>query len=158
MRDYWQNLQPREQLILLIGAVLLTLTLLYLLLEPFWQKTQLLQQQVGNQQIDLRWMEQAAVVLKGLRSAGQPQTTQSEPLLTVVDRTAKQQGLAEAIERIQPEGKRVQIRLKAAEFDAILRWIDLLNQQYGLLVDSLVLERQELVVGRVDARLVVGAE
>ena len=76
-------------------------------------------------------------------------------LMGLVDGSARRQGLTDAIKRIEPQGKAVQVRLEQVEFDKMLAWLDQLIEREGVEVSGMVVERQE-VVGRVNCRLVIG--
>ncbi|QEP44822.1 type II secretion system protein M [Ectothiorhodospiraceae bacterium BW-2] len=159
MRDYWNSLQSREQWLIMLGGGVLLMLLLYLVLwEPVVKESQQLEQSVINLERDLAWMAQAAEVVQQLQQRATEQGgAGSQPLLTIVDRTLKQFQLGDNIERVQPEGSRVQIRLKEAAFDQVLSWIDQLDKRHNLTIDSLVVERSD-ALGRVNTRLVVGRE
>ncbi len=157
MRQYWDNLQPRERRILAVGAVALLLLLLYALVwDPYRSAVARLEQSVAEQRELVIWMQGAAAEVNRLqKSSGRKQLPPGQSLLTVVDSMAKAQGLGQAIKRVQPDGARaVRVWMEQASFDSVLKWIDTLNARYGIVVTGLVVDRQE-TPGLVNARVVV---
>jgi general secretion pathway protein M len=74
-------------------------------------------------------------------------------LLTLVDRTAKQNELSKYIQRLKPQDNdSVQLWLEKAPFDGLVLWLALLVRQYGIGLDSISIDRDE-ASGLVDARL-----
>jgi general secretion pathway protein M len=78
---------------------------------------------------------------------------QGRSLLAIVDQTGKENGLGGAITRMQPEGDNtVRIWLEQADFVAVLRWLALLENSYGVAVVEAAIDR-EAQPGLVRARL-----
>ena len=158
MKAWWMSKTPREQLALVLGAAALLLLMVYLLAwQPFRESLELKRLQVKSQQATLEWMQQNLGEIQRLRSqrraAGTAQT--NEALLTLVDRTAKQSQLRQQIERLKPQSDdAVQLWVKQAAFDSLMQWVGSLNQLYGIQIESLSIDRQELP-GIVNARLVL---
>ncbi len=158
-KQYWAGLQPRERLVLLGGGVLLVLILFYVLLvDPLQRELERLEQSVEAQRQSLKWMQQASLEVKQLRttpSGAKPVSGQS--LMSVIDASARSVGLAGAIKQLRPEGQGVKVRLEGAAFDDMLRWLGQLNNRQGIPVSGLVMERLP-EVGRVNASVVLGGE
>ena len=158
MKTWWLSKTPREQLALVLGAAALLLFMIYLLAwQPFMESVELKRLQVKSQQATLEWMQQNLGEIQRLRNqrrtAGTSQS--NEALLTLVDRTAKQGQLRQQIERLKPQGDdAVQLWVKQAAFDSLMQWVGSLNQLYGIQIESLSIDRQELP-GIVNARLVL---
>lgn len=158
MNAWWLSKTPREQLALVLAAAALLLFLLYLLAwQPFMEAVEQRRLQVRSQEATLDWMQQNLAEVQRLkslhRSAGGNST--NEALLTLVDRTAKERRLRQQIQRIKPQGEdSVQLWVEQASFDILMQWLGGLNQQHGIEIESLNLERQELS-GIVNARLVL---
>lgn len=153
----WQRLAPREQWLIGGAAVMVLLAMLYVsLLEPLWQRDQMLRQRLDTQRQELAWMEWAASEVVRLQQQGRVVAKPgNRSLMGLVDGSARRQGLTDAIKRIEPQGKAVQVRLEQVEFDKMLAWLDQLIEREGVEVSGMVVERQE-VVGRVNCRLVIG--
>lgn len=156
MKNWWNNLQPREQRVLGIGGIALVLLLGWgVVWEPWQREMARLEHSVAEQEALLAWMRQAASEVKQLRGSGGAATrTNGQSLLALADSTARAAGLAERVNRIQPDGQgTVRVWLDGVAFDAMLLWLDDLRQ-YGVSVDGLAVDR-ESAAGRVNARLVL---
>jgi general secretion pathway protein M len=125
----WDGLQPREQHILRLGAVLLGLLLIYLLvIDPVYSGRDEAEQGLRSAQEAYSVVQRQALDLKAASSnAG---ATASGSLLTRVERSAEQQGLRDALERLQPSGEdQIQVSLEGASYDQLIKWLGDLNQQ-----------------------------
>lgn len=157
MKQFWMNLQSRERLTLIVGGAMAIVLLIYLLVvEPYQAGLKRLESSVDEQRQVLAWMKQASAQVKqaqgdakaGIRPQGQS-------LLSVVDGSARRHGLAKAIKRVQPDGvKAVRVWLEQAVFDDFLKWVVQLEQDYGLSMDEVMVEREE-APGLVRVRLLV---
>jgi len=159
MKAWLAGLEQRERHLVISGAVLLGLMLLYVAVwEPLTGKVDALRVSTSEQASTLRWMRQTAQEVKKLRgSGGRAKSTGGQSLLSVVDRTAKSGRLGTALKRVQPDGeKRVRVWMEAASFDDVMRWLVLLDTRYGVTVENSVFEMKQ-ESGRVDARLVFEA-
>lgn len=154
MMQYWHNLQGREQRTLLIGGVALLLLLLYSTVLDFSRELQRMEQGVVADRELLVWMEQSAAQVKQLRGNGGGQRGSGQSLLSLVDASAKQNGLGEALKQVKPEGSGVSLRFEEASFDDMVRWLGRLGTEQGVGVTTLTLERLPLS-GRVNATVVL---
>ena len=160
MKEWFASLEQRERHLVIGGAVLLGLMLMYVVVwEPLTNNVNNLRVSTTEQASTLRWMRQAAQEVKKLRGSGgnRAKSTSGQSLLSMVDSTAKSGRLGAALKRVQPDGeKRVRVWMEAASFDDVMRWLVLLDTRYGVSVENSVFEmKQEF--GRVDARLVFEA-
>lgn len=158
LRQHWEQLQVRERRVLLFGAVAVILMGLYVLVwEPVVVGRAKLEQEVAEQQELLAWMEQSAREVQALRGSNRNTgRTGGQSIMSVVDSTARTQGLSNVLE-VQPEGDNtVRIRLSQASFDQTLRWLDKLVNEKNLRITGLVVERRP-EPGKVDARITLEA-
>jgi general secretion pathway protein M len=147
------GLAPREQRLVLIGALALLLTLLFLTVwEPLVQHHQrqtlaLDDARALASRLELIGAEVAA------RRGNRPSIDRSASLLATVDRAARSGTLGVAPSRLQPEGEReVRVWLDNLVFENLLQWIDELSSRHGVAVLTLDVERTGSP-GRVNARL-----
>jgi type II secretory pathway component PulM len=57
--------------------------------------------------------------------------------VVIIDRTARQVGLASALVSQIPNGENsIRVRLDNAQFDIVVSWLGQLHQQYGLDIES----------------------
>ena len=76
-----------------------------------------------------------------IEQAPQPPTTGGESLLVIVDRSARESGLAGALAGSEPGAPgTLSIRLSKAPFDTVVAWLARLAQQNGIRVDSATID------------------
>jgi len=160
MMDYWNQLKPSERTIISVGGIILAVLILYLaVLEPFMLKSDEFTTKVAQQKTQIEWLKKKSLEVKQLQassSGGKRSARKSgESLLVVVDRTAKQNRLADSLKRVEPDGsERVRVWLDNASFDEVAKWLSLLQSNYQLDIESAVFDKVE-AAGRVNVRLVI---
>ena len=96
-------------------------------------------------------LAQAEVISRGARGGGVIGSGVS--LLSAVDQASKSGTLSKAPSRLQPDGEnQVRVWLEDTQFDALLRWMLELQDNYGLKIEVVDIERQP-TPGLVNARL-----
>jgi general secretion pathway protein M len=155
MKDWFFGLEPRERVLVVAGAVVLGLLLLYLLiLEPVSSRYSALREGVVQQKKTLVWMQQAAQQVQALkRSApGAARGLGGRSLLAVVDQSARSANLGDSLKRIEPDGaKGVKVWLEGVAFDPMILWLGNLTRTYQIEASLITIEPQGS--GRVHARL-----
>jgi general secretion pathway protein M len=128
---YWQSLSSREQIFLGVGGLLTAAILVYVLAwEPWHRELLQLRDQVPVQRAAAAWMTQEAARLRPLLQQQRSKSGTDVPLLTVVEQTARQAGLRDAIRQMQPgEGEEVKVWLQDIYFDPWITWIDMLARE-----------------------------
>lgn len=157
MNQWFENLSPRERLMVGLATAALLAALFYLLAwEPVHRDLSQLRQQVASHQQDLLWMRGAAGQVATLKSRQDSRPAASGgSLLTLVEKTANDAGLKRHVARVEPQGRDgVRIWLEDAPFDELVRWLGRLRSENGLLVENLSADRPE-APGRVNARLLL---
>ena len=128
LRQYWQNLSPREQRVLAVGGLAALAILFYALFwTPLQDRLQQLRPQVASQSADLAWMQQQADLVRKLKQTSPVQRSDNAlPLLTVVDQTARALKIREFIKQIQPgrESGTAKVWFDKVVFEDWLRWLD----------------------------------
>jgi len=157
MKAWFMQLAAREQRMVIAGAVLLTIFLLYLLAwEPLIQHRQELRKTVKEQQALVEWMQQAsreAEQLRAVNSGAASKLPAGQSLLAVVDQSAKSSGLGAAMKRVEPEGQDIaRVWFEQAKFDELMQWLEGMQLNFGIGVVSIVLERQDQP-GLINARV-----
>ncbi|MDH3325463.1 MAG: type II secretion system protein M [Gammaproteobacteria bacterium] len=158
MMSYWQQLKPRERMLLMIGGVVFSILMLYLLmLEPLTNKVDKLSVKIEKQKTQVQYLKTMAKEVAALQKSGGGSSSskrQGQSLLVLVDRTSKQGKLGKNVTRVEPDGSaRVRVWLEGAAFDDVTKWLAGLETQYNILVESAVIDKTELV-GRVNVRMV----
>lgn len=155
MKEWWHSLPQREQRILLGGAGVVTLLMLYALVwDPYQTEMSRLQEAVTAKRVDLQTMQQAAAEIEALRRAGAGgHLPAGQSVMGIVDSSAKQFNVGAGIKRIQPEGERaVKVWGEQLAFNDLIRWLDDLQKRYGIVIHTINIERQA-VDGMVNVRM-----
>jgi len=140
LRAWYEKLAPREQKVVLIGAVLSACLLLFGVLLPLERKVASARERVAAKQADLVWMRSVAPRLVSLRNVGAHGS--GESLVVLADRVARQTGIARALTGSQPGGDgSLSVRLEQVSFDALAAWMATLQQQHGAHVISSTIDR-----------------
>ena len=156
MKDWWLSRTPQDKTAILITTSVVGLLLIYLFAWlPFNKQINAKRALVESQLATLNWMKQSATEIQSLRGrqTGNHNRANNEALLTLVDRTAKQNHLRKYIQRLKPQDNdSVQLWLENAPFDSLIQWLAILNKQYEINLDTISIERQQSS-GLIDARL-----
>ncbi len=161
MKAWWLGLQVSERRTLSVGGAALLIILLYFGgWAPLQDDVAQMEKQVHELQAVKRWMEQAAQQASRLQARATTQNKRSgRSWLSVVDQAAKRGRLGANLKRLEPDGKSgVKVWLEQASFDDMINWLVGLEQQYGLSVATITIDRQA-DLGRVNVRMTLrGAE
>lgn len=148
----YAQLQPRERMIVLIGAAVLAALIAYLgvwepLVKAHHHNAEALE---ASRALAIR-IEAAASLAKGQSSGG---ADRSAALLSVVDQSSRNGTLGKAPTRLQPEGsgeREVKVWFEDVQFDNALRWLTELQTRYAIQVSSAEID-QGSAPGLVNAR------
>jgi len=145
VRTFWQGLGFRERVTLSGGTVIVVLILVFVFVwQPWQQHISQLRISVPDKQQTLTWMKrEAATVNPLLAKRRQATQTESIPVLTVIEETARAANLRNVIRRVQPApDNNVRVWLSGADFDTWLKWVELLRTR-GVEVSAAVINRSE---------------
>ncbi len=144
-------LSPRERRLLLIGAIAAVAILIFGILIPLDRSVAHAQERLAKKRADLSWMQSVAPQIAVLP----PPSASGESLLVVIDRSARESGLASALSGSEPgSGGNLSVRLEKAPFDVLIGWLARLAQQNGVTVDSAIIEKSG-TPGLVNANIVL---
>jgi type II secretory pathway component PulM len=133
---WFQALGSREQRTVQIGAAAAVLLVVFGALLPFERRVGVAQQRVAAKQVDLAWLQSLGPQLVQLRSAA-PVASSHESLVVLVDRLAREAGIARTLAGSQPSGDgSLSVRLDQVPFDALAVWAGALVQRYGVHIAS----------------------
>lgn len=156
LRSRYDALQPREQKLVGIAAVLIVVALMHSAIwQPIVRRHQSLAEQLASAQALATTLAQAEIEV----GQASPQTASlvgsDVSLLTAVDQATKNGTLSKPPARLQPDGdNQARIWFEGVEFDVLLRWMNELQTRYGVRIDVADIERQPMP-GLVNARLAV---
>ncbi len=155
---WWNQTQPRERMILLIGAAVVVLLLGWALVwHPLARQRVDLRERIDSQRDDLAYVRAASATL--VNGKGGTKTDlkdrQGRSLLALADASARAAGLETALKRVEPVGTRsVRASFEYANFDDLMNWLEGLARDYGVEVSDLSVDRTN-GVGLVSARVTV---
>lgn len=140
----FQALNPRERAIVVGGGCIVLLAVIYfLLLAPFYSAIDARGRRVAAKQADLAWLQGSLAEVQSL-AATQPQAAgpTGESLVVLIDRTAREGGLGPSLTGQTPSGDAgIRVRLESAPFDSVVQWLGVLQQQYGVAIESATIDR-----------------
>lgn len=147
------RMAPREQRLVLVGALALLLTLLFLAVwEPLVQHHQRQTLALDDARALANRLERIGAEVAA-RRGNRPSIDRSASLLATVDRAARSGTLGVTPSRLQPEGEReVRVWLDNLVFENLVSWMDELSTRHGIAVLTMDVERTG-TPGRVNARL-----
>lgn len=155
MKDWFNALQPRERLTITACTIVTAIAFIYLLVwAPIADGRAQLEINVKAQRETLAWMRQAGQQVQEARRVV-PSAMVNDPrsLLSIVDSSAEQGGVRDAIERMEPEGDDgVKLSMEDAGFDATIQWLGALKRSHNVDVVSASITPSEKA-GQVDTRL-----
>ena len=140
LRHRFENLAPRERRMVYAAAALAGVALLYaavaLPLESLHARQSA---RVDRKTADLAWMRQAAPQVAAITARGG--AAGQESLVVLVDRTGRESGLGSTVRDQSPSGENgLRLRLEGASFDAMVAWLAVLQQQYGVSVSDATID------------------
>lgn len=148
------ELSPRERRLVTLGAAVGVLLLVFGILIPLDRSVSHAAQRLAKKHADLSWMQSVA---PELQSAAPPPAATGESLLVIIDRSARESGLAGSLSGSEPGGPgTLSVRLEKAPFDTLVTWLMRLAQQNGVTIESATIERAG-EPGTVNAALVLHA-
>ena len=141
MKDWFNGLEKREKLYLIIGSVVCVLTLYYLLvLEPLVKsKHQAISKHANTVEL-LQYMKSSEQEVKRLRQqlATQIPKVAKEKLLGVVDQGLRTAGIDKDLKSISPEpDEGVRLRFDEVDFNKLITWLGNASNQHGIQVDQI---------------------
>jgi len=144
-------LSPRERRLLLLGAAAAIAILIFGILVPLDRGVAHAQERLAKKRADLSWMQSVAPQVALLP----PPSSNGESLLVIIDRSARESGLASALSGSEPGSSgTLSVRLEKAPFDVLVGWLARLAQQNGVTVDSAIIEKSG-TPGLVNANIVL---
>ncbi len=159
MKEQWQQLSLREKRLVIITAIVVTVTLLYFMIwEPLQDGIQTSRVRVNAQANTLHQVrEQAAEAgqLRATKSRKDANARGGGSLLVIIERTAQQKNLKSSLQKVQPEGQDgVRVWVENAAFDQLIDWLALLENKNTIYVSEIIIERQK-EPGRINSRILL---
>lgn len=135
MKEWFLSREPRERLLLAVGAAAAAVIIGWGFV---W-----LPLSAGVEQLDSRVEARSRLLVEAQSAAAIIPDTASRPraqqsLLVLVDGTARNHGVAQALTRRQPNeaGNEIDVTVQAAPFDALVGWLATLESEHVVSVAS----------------------
>jgi general secretion pathway protein M len=143
LKHKFAALSARERSLVIGGGVLVLLVALHaLVLSPFYGAIDARQERLARKQADLSWMHTVAPELQAAAGTVPATVQNGESLVVLVDRTARESGLASALTGQTPTGTgAIRVRFQDATFDTLVLWMGNLVQRYGVTIDEATIDR-----------------
>ena len=155
MKVWFEGLAPREQRVVVGGAIAAAAVLLYLLVvEPVAQAFAAREQRIQSLESQVSWMRETAAEVARLQAdgGGEALGSSDQPPYLAVDNALRGAGLPQP-QRLEPDGEDgARLEFESVPFDPLVRIIGRLRSESGLRVTRARIERLE-EPGRVSARL-----
>lgn len=154
MQKWWQELDSRERmLIMVIGAVLVLALYFSAVWYPIHAARGRAEQRLTHSQSDLMWMRSASTELKRLSALSPKARTYDGTLLTLIGETAGKSNMGSAIKKLDPEGSLLaRVTVEKAIYTDFMRWLVLMHNDYGVRVVNAGLRKGGLA-GTVDGEI-----
>lgn len=139
MKDWFVNLETREQAFVAGGAIFVAVALVYVFLwAPFDKSHRELVASVDDWQRSLAELGPLTALASSGETARQqvPVGNQQAPII-IVDQTLRSRGLEQFRRRSQPTTSNgVRIEFESVAFDELVLWLGALSDQYGMQVQA----------------------
>ena len=141
MKAKWQQLNLREQrLVLAMSSVVLVFILYSLVWQPLNENILKTGAKLARQQSLLTWVSENTARYQQANKSGKSAKGNAS-LSSIVNRTAKRSNIG--ITRMQPQGDDIQVWIDEVSFTQLLQWLELLSNQEGLNVKAIDLNNVE---------------
>jgi general secretion pathway protein M len=138
LTTWFSGRSERERRMLLGLGLAFVATVVFGFILPLDRRVKEAHVRIDQKQADLLWMRQVAPEVAG--TTPPPQTSQ-ESLTVLVERSARESGLSQAISGSEPNGPgAINVRLEKAPFDTLILWLVRLSQQNGIRVDNATID------------------
>jgi len=153
MRDWFDSLQSRERLFVIMAAAFLAFAILYLgVWMPLDRGQKSLALSVNNWKTAL---SELRPLVGQLQVGGSGQTTDpNQSLVVIIDNTLRERGLYSALQRSQPTASNgIRVEFENVAFDDLVVWLGDLSSKYALQVQSGSFSNPRDSEGRVNSTL-----
>lgn len=131
MKEKWQALQQREQLLVIAMSVFIVVFIFYWAVwQPLNSNIASQQKKIEKQQEILAWVDKNIALYRSQRGA---KVTTNQSLTTLVNRAAQQLNIS--IARMQPQGEELQVTIDEVSFNQLLTLVETLALQSGVYVN-----------------------
>lgn len=140
MKTWWQQLNLREQRLVIVMSALISIFILYSVIwQPMSESIVKSKAKIDRQQALLTWVQESTQRYQQEKRNGGRNT--GESLSSIVNRTSRIDKIT--ITRMQPQGDDLQVWIDEISFNQLLSWLERLSVRDGLQVKSIDLSKAE---------------
>jgi general secretion pathway protein M len=140
VQNWYAAREPREQKILRWGAILALVLFVLAVVLPMQRKVHAAQARIETKQRDLAFLRQVGPTISAVGPIAPPPDSQ-QSLIVLIDSSARESGLAQAISGSQPNGDGgLRVQLEKADFNLLVAWLSRLSTQHGLRIESATID------------------
>jgi general secretion pathway protein M len=158
MKEWFEQLEPRERMLVMIAGGLAVFTLIVMLgVRPVLNQSKRSHELVADKRELLAELSDVAARLGPQRGNAQTSAvSSSQSLVLVIDQSTRSSSLAQHLKRNQPDGtSSIRLRFENAPFDTLVTWLQGLQNQHGISVTSANIDTVS-AAGRVNCDLTLG--
>lgn len=136
MRDWFDSIEPREQLAVLVAALFVTFAIIWFgMWRPLSSGHATLTESVDVWERALTELRPLKAAVQAGGNAVRVPSTGNQSLVVIVDTSLSQRNLSRALQRSQPTGTNaIRVEFQDASFDDLVRWLGDVSGSYGLQV------------------------
>jgi len=151
LRAWYERQSDRDRRVLGWGAIVVALIILLGVFLPLQRALTKARAHLADQRTDLAWMRSMAPTLAAA-GPGPAAAPTGESLVVLIDRTARESGLAQALTGSQPTGNgSMRVQLESADFNLLIGWLSRLGSQQDVRVESASITANGTAAGVVNA-------
>ena len=140
MKDWYDNLEAREQVFVLIGATFVLVALIYFMLwAPLDRNHRQIAASVSNWEqslAELRPLQALAMSGNSSQTTGAAQSGDQPPII-IISQTLQSRGLEQYRRRSQPTtGNGVRVEFENIAFDDLVLWLGDLSDNHAMIVQA----------------------
>ncbi len=140
MKTWWQQLNLREQRLVIVMSALISIFILYSVIwQPMSESIVKSKAKIDRQQALLTWVQESTQRYQQAKRSGGRNT--GESLSSIVNRTSRIDKIT--ITRMQPQGDDLQVWIDEISFNQLLSWLERLSVRDGLQVKSIDLSKAD---------------
>lgn len=138
MKDWFANLESREQLFVAVGATAAVIVLLWALVWlPLDRGHEGMRTGVATWEQSLAELRAVGATIAASPAGGSAPSAQSDDSpMVVVDQTLRERNLNNAVKRQQPTPNGIRVEFENVAFDNLIVWLGDVQQGHGLVVQA----------------------
>ncbi|CAG9435353.1 type II secretion system protein GspM [Providencia alcalifaciens] len=131
LNKYFQQLSPRERVLVTVGgAILISCLCYYVVWLPWQQREEQWLKIIASEKGTVEWMKRQVPNLQIKRDRIQQEQGEVPSLSAMVTDSSLSYGLV--ISRLQPQGEQLSVTLAPGEFNSLMQWLTYLERQYHI--------------------------